>query len=214
MPTVRCSSHFGGGCLPKGVSARGGGSLPRGVGRHPPVRQNDRRLWKHNLSTTTLRTVKSRIGCNVNFTSNGMYPSTSSSEPSCGAIFCSSGFIFAWGMNGMAFTFSKISSVGRFRLLNRCVTSALAWGYNHNALFTKIKSKHWRKKIGGLHYYYFSRCVQLWGIVKSIKFFNDADNELCHSLQCDFPVLSKYSRKSTTILILDRLYLAVWTVSR
>ena len=60
-----------GGCLPmgRGDLARGrvwpGGCLPRGVsarrvcpvGYTPPCKQNDRRLWKHNLATTTLGTV-------------------------------------------------------------------------------------------------------------------------------------------------------------
>ena len=59
------------GCL--GVSAQGGvcpgGCLPRGVSAwgvsathtHTPCEQNHRRLWKHNLAATTLRTVQSFI---------------------------------------------------------------------------------------------------------------------------------------------------------
>ena len=73
MRTVRCSSHLGGrcvcpgdgGCLPGGgVCAWGGmswGCVPGGVSAthtHPhPCEQNHRRLWKHNLAATTLRTV-------------------------------------------------------------------------------------------------------------------------------------------------------------
>ena len=49
------------GCLPRGgVCPEGGsaqkGCLPRGCLPQPP-RQNERRLWKHNLAATTLRMV-------------------------------------------------------------------------------------------------------------------------------------------------------------
>ena len=69
MRTVCCSGHWG--RLPRGVSARG--CLPRGVsaqgvaapvhaGIHtPPCEQNDRRLWKHNLSATKLRAVINQL---------------------------------------------------------------------------------------------------------------------------------------------------------
>ena len=68
MRTVRCSGRWGvyaGMCLPGGgvcpsaccdMSA-GGVSAPVHAGVHPP---NHRHLWKHNLSTTTLRTVIKR----------------------------------------------------------------------------------------------------------------------------------------------------------
>ena len=62
-----------GGCLPGGVSAQGV-CLPRGLsarrvcapvhaGIHPPHKQNDKRLWKHYLSVTTLRTVIIFLSC-------------------------------------------------------------------------------------------------------------------------------------------------------
>ena len=75
MRTVRCSGRRvgggeAGGCLPaggvclgEGVSAQGRGCLG-GVwssacwDTHPLCEQNDRRLWKHNLSATMLLTVK------------------------------------------------------------------------------------------------------------------------------------------------------------
>ena len=65
MRTVRCSARWGGGaCIPactgQGVypSMHWVGCLPRGGVSAPPG-QNDRRLWKHYLATTTLRTVMS-----------------------------------------------------------------------------------------------------------------------------------------------------------
>ena len=79
MRTVCCSSRLRGvsgrgvftrGCLAKGVSARGdvcpgGVSAQGGVGwgchTHPPCEQNHRRLWKHYLAATTLRTVIRRL---------------------------------------------------------------------------------------------------------------------------------------------------------
>ena len=75
MRTVRCSGRRGvsaqAACLPEGISSSGGGRsargcLPRGVfaqelsapvhaGIHTlPGEQNDKHLWKHNLSATTV----------------------------------------------------------------------------------------------------------------------------------------------------------------
>ena len=73
MGTIRCSGRRGG-VSTKGVSAQEGvclggvcpggsaqgGSAPVQAGIHPlPCEQNDRRLWKHNLAATALRTVTS-----------------------------------------------------------------------------------------------------------------------------------------------------------
>ena len=58
MRTVRCSGRRGERCLSRGVCP--GGCLPGGClpgGKTPPCGQNDRRLWKYYLATTTLRTV-------------------------------------------------------------------------------------------------------------------------------------------------------------
>ena len=62
MYTVRCSSHLLGGrgvCPGEVVSARGVSAWGRGEvpARPTPWGQNDRRLWKHYLAATTLRTV-------------------------------------------------------------------------------------------------------------------------------------------------------------
>ena len=47
------------GCVPSAAVAIGWGYLPRGRGcLPPPCEQNNRRLSKHNLAATTLRTVK------------------------------------------------------------------------------------------------------------------------------------------------------------
>ena len=70
MRTVRCSGRLGGGvclegclprgCLPRGMSAWWGvcsrwcRPQPGPRGRHSPCGQNDRRLWKHYLSATTV----------------------------------------------------------------------------------------------------------------------------------------------------------------
>ena len=55
MCTVRCSGRPGG-CIPACTGQ--GGICPVHAGIHPtPCEQNDRRLWKHNLAATTLRTV-------------------------------------------------------------------------------------------------------------------------------------------------------------
>ena len=78
MRTVRCSGC--GGCIPA-CTGQGGASqqaLDRGCiptctgqeGVSPPCEQNHRRLWKHNLASTTLRTVKmfeSMSWCSLKF---------------------------------------------------------------------------------------------------------------------------------------------------
>ena len=64
-----------GGWLPGGLPRGGGlpgGCLPQGGVCHtpPPCEQNHRRLWKHNLAATTLRTVKCVALLNFTFQSN------------------------------------------------------------------------------------------------------------------------------------------------
>ena len=47
----------GRGCLPRGVSAQEDGVCPGGVA-DTPREQNDRKVYKHYLATTSLRAVK------------------------------------------------------------------------------------------------------------------------------------------------------------
>ena len=65
MHTVRSSGRWGECLTRKGVSDQGGGSAQGGVwwggvcpsacwDTHPHYEQNDRHLWKHNLSKTTV----------------------------------------------------------------------------------------------------------------------------------------------------------------
>ena len=67
MRTVRCSGRRGGVSAPMHVGIHRWGYLPgRGVSAPvhtgiPPCEQNHRRLWKHNLAATTLRTVNIRF---------------------------------------------------------------------------------------------------------------------------------------------------------
>ena len=57
MRTGCCSGHGGWGLGGVSQQALGRGVSARGVSATPPE-QNDRRLWKHKLAATTLRTVK------------------------------------------------------------------------------------------------------------------------------------------------------------
>ena len=56
------STHWAGGCLPRGVCLPGGvyleGCLLRGVSATHPCEQNDWHPWKCNLASTTMRMVK------------------------------------------------------------------------------------------------------------------------------------------------------------